>query len=84
MRSIWSSQRKFTTWRRLWLALAEAQQELGLRVAGEPISDEQLEELRAHLHDIDHQAGDGRQVRLIKHTTSRIHRGVDQNGLGLA
>ena len=42
MRAIWSPQRKFTTWRRLWLALAEAEQELGLA-----ISDAQIEELQA-------------------------------------
>jgi adenylosuccinate lyase len=48
MREIWSDQRKFSTWRRLWLALAEAEQELGL-----DISDDQIEDLRAHLDDID-------------------------------
>ena len=40
MRRLFSAQRKFSTWRRLWLALAEAQQELGL-----DISDKQLKEL---------------------------------------
>ncbi len=48
MRAIWSPQRKFATWRRLWLALAESQQELGLAIA-----DEQLGALRDHLDDID-------------------------------
>jgi adenylosuccinate lyase len=48
MKQVFSPQRKFSTWRRLWLALAEAQQELGL-----DISDEQIAELRAHLDDID-------------------------------
>ena len=51
MAEIWSSQRKFSTWRRCWLALAEAQQELGLN-----ISDEQIAELKAHLDDIDFDA----------------------------
>ncbi|MBT5583537.1 MAG: adenylosuccinate lyase, partial [Phycisphaerae bacterium] len=32
MQSIWSDQRKFSTWRRLWLALAESEQELGLDI----------------------------------------------------
>ena len=45
---IWSAQRKHSTWRRLWLALAESQQELGL-----DISDAQLQEMRATLDDID-------------------------------
>ncbi|MCX8065571.1 MAG: adenylosuccinate lyase [Candidatus Hydrogenedentes bacterium] len=48
MIELWSPQRKFSTWRRCWLALAEAEKELGL-----DITDEQIEELRAHLDDID-------------------------------
>lgn len=48
MRRIWSDQRKFTTWRKLWLALAEAQRELGLNV-----TDEQVRQLAQHLDDID-------------------------------
>jgi len=51
LRAIWSPQRKFSTWRRLWLALAEAQRELGL-----DISREQIDELRSHLDDIDFDA----------------------------
>ena len=42
MADLWSPQRKFSTWRRLWVALAEAEAELGL-----PISEEQIDELRA-------------------------------------
>jgi len=48
MIQLWSPQRKFSTWRKCWLALAEAEKELGL-----DITDEQIEELRAHLDDID-------------------------------
>ena len=51
MRRLFGAQRKFSTWRRLWLALAEAQQELGL-----DISDKQLKEMAAHLQDIDFEA----------------------------
>ncbi len=47
MQAMWSPQRKFSTWRRLWLALAEAQKELGL-----DITDDQIAELREHLDDI--------------------------------
>lgn len=50
MRRLFSDERKFSTWRRLWLALAESEQALGL-----PITDEQLSELRAHLDDIDYE-----------------------------
>jgi len=52
----WGPRRKFQTWRKLWLALAEAQHELGLTAAdGESprIRPEQLAELHAHLDDID-------------------------------
>ncbi len=48
MSRIFSAATKFSTWRRLWLALAEAEQELGL-----PIPDDALRDMRAHLDDID-------------------------------
>ena len=47
MQRIFSERNKFTTWRRLWVALAESEQSLGL-----PISDEQLDELRAHVEEV--------------------------------
>ena len=49
MQHIYSDDNKFSTWRRLWVALAESEQELGL-----PITDEQIQELRAHITDIDY------------------------------
>lgn len=48
MSFVWSPAKKFTTWRKLWLALATAEQELGV-----DITDEQLEEMRAALFDVD-------------------------------
>ena len=48
MSFVWSPAMKFTTWRKLWIALATAEQELGIE-----ISDEQLEEMRNKLYDID-------------------------------
>jgi len=48
MAALFSAKRKFSIWRRCWLALAEAQLELGL-----DISEEQLTEMRAHLDDVD-------------------------------
>src|SRR6476660_8062985 len=56
MAELWGPQRKFSTWRRLWVALAEAQHELGLTTpdGSRPrITPEQLTELRAHVDDID-------------------------------
>tara|TARA_R110002073_G_scaffold118918_1_gene258571 strand:+ start:460905 stop:462392 length:1488 start_codon:yes stop_codon:yes gene_type:complete len=48
MCKIWSPRHKFTTWRKIWLAVAEAQQACGL-----DITDEQLDEMRAHLEVTD-------------------------------
>ena len=55
MAEIWSPARRYSTWRRLWLALAETQVELGLTdETGQPrIRIEQIEAMRRHLDDID-------------------------------
>ena len=51
MREIFSDDKKFSTWRTLWVALAESQRELGL-----PISEAQIAQMRAHITDIDYAA----------------------------
>ena len=61
MQEIFSDDRKFSTWRRLWLALAESEQQLGL-----DITDEQLDEMRAHLYDIDYATAAARE-REVRH-----------------
>src|SRR3954471_13261834 len=61
MIAVFSPQRKHSSWRRIWLALAEAEKSLGL-----PISDEQLAEMRAHLDDID-LAEAARQEARVRH-----------------
>ena len=48
MQEIFSDDKKFSTWRKLWIALAESEKELGL-----DITEEQLEEMREHCFDID-------------------------------
>ncbi len=56
MAELWGPQRKFSTWRRLWVALAEAQHELGLLDddgVTPRITPAQLEQMRAHVEDID-------------------------------
>jgi len=68
MRELFSPQRKFSTWRRLWLALAEAQQELGL-----DITDEQLAAMRAHLDDIDFAAAAEYEGKLRHDVMAHIH-----------
>lgn len=61
MAAIWGPRKKFSTWRRLWLALAEAESALGL-----PITAEQLDEMRAHLDDVDLEAA-GRYEKELRH-----------------
>ena len=51
MQNIFSPDRKFTTWRRLWVALAESEMEMGL-----PVTQKQVDELKAHVEDIDYEA----------------------------
>src|SRR5579871_3983206 len=56
MAALWGPQRKFSTWRRLWVALAEAEHELGLRTEDgvtPRITRAQIEQLRAHIEAID-------------------------------
>ena len=59
MSELWSPQRKFSTWRRLWVALAEAEAELGL-----PISPEQIDELKQHVDTIDFAAAQQHERRV--------------------
>ena len=56
MQQIFSDDNKFTTWRKLWIALAESEQELGL-----PITDAQIEQLKAHVSDIDYEFAAARE-----------------------
>ena len=55
MQYIFSQDMKFRTWRRLWVALAETEKELGLCQNGEPvITQEQIDEMKAHIDDINY------------------------------
>jgi adenylosuccinate lyase len=73
MQEIWSPQRKFSTWRRLWLALAEAERALGL-----PISAAQVAQLRAHQDDIDFATAAAYEKRLRHDVMAHIHALGDQ------
>ncbi|MBY0525028.1 MAG: adenylosuccinate lyase [Gemmataceae bacterium] len=76
MAELWGPQRKFSTWRRLWLALAEAQHELGLLAADgvQPgIRPEQLDALRAHLDDIDFEKAAQHERRVKHDVMAHIH-----------
>ena len=61
MQYIFSPDMKFLTWRKLWIALAETEKELGLN-----ITDEQIEELKAHAEDINYDVAKERE-RLVRH-----------------
>lgn len=68
MSANFSPQRKHSTWRRLWLVLAECQKELGL-----PITEEQLAEMRAHLDDIDFAEAERLESQLRHDVMAHIH-----------
>ena len=61
MQYIFSPDMKFLTWRKLWIALAETEKELGL-----PITDEQIAELKAHADDINYEVAKERE-RQVRH-----------------
>ena len=61
MKYIFSPDMKFRTWRRLWIALAEAEMELGL-----PVTEEQIQELRDHADDINYEVAQERE-KLVRH-----------------
>ena len=73
MRGIFSESRKFGTWRRIWVALAEAQQSLGL-----DITDEQIEGLKAAVDQIDFEAAAAHEARLRHDVMAHVHTFGDQ------
>ena len=67
MQYIFSPDMKFKTWRKLWIALAETEQELGLSENGKPvITQEQIDELKAHADDINYEVAQARE-KLVRH-----------------
>ncbi len=68
MAELWSSQKKFSTWRRLWVALAEAERELGLN-----ISEAQIAELKAQVDSIDFAAAKAHEKRLRHDVMAHVH-----------
>jgi adenylosuccinate lyase len=68
MSELWGPQRKFATWRRLWIILAEAEAELGLNV-----TPQQIAELRAHADDIDFSRAVQLEKRLRHDVMAHVH-----------
>lgn len=73
MSALWGPQRKFRTWRQLWVALAEAEAELGL-----PISSEQIAQLKAHVDLIDFATAAEYERRLRHDVMAHVHAYGDQ------
>jgi adenylosuccinate lyase len=68
MRRLWGPQRKFRTWRQLWVILAEAEAELGLK-----ITPAQIEELKAHVDTIDFDAAESYERKLRHDVMAHVH-----------
>ncbi len=68
MQYIFSPDMKFRTWRKLWIALAETEKELGLN-----ITDEQIEELKAHAEDINYDVAKAREKEVRHDVMSHVY-----------
>ena len=68
MQHLFSPERKFRTWRQLWIALAEVEQELGL-----PISDSQIAEMKAHADDINYDVAAREEARVRHDVMAHVH-----------
>nr|WP_206020502.1 adenylosuccinate lyase [Pseudoflavonifractor sp. SW1122] len=68
MQYIFSPDKKFSTWRKLWVALARAEMELGL-----PVTQEQIQEMEAHLTDIDYDLAAQKEKELRHDVMAHIH-----------
>lgn len=68
MSYIWSPAKKFSTWRILWLALAECEKELGL-----DINDVQIQEMRDHLYDIDYELAEKKEAEFRHDVMAHVH-----------
>lgn len=68
MAELWSPQRRHSTWRQLWVTLAECERELGLDITAE-----QVDELRAHIQDIDFDAANQYERKLRHDVMAHVH-----------
>ena len=65
---LFSADKKFSTWRKLWVALARAEMELGL-----PVTQEQVDELEAHIYDIDYEKAAAWEKKLRHDVMAHVH-----------
>lgn len=74
MQYIFSPDMKFRTWRKLWIALAETEMELGLSRDGKPvITKEQIDELKAHAEDINYDVAKAREKEVRHDVMSHVY-----------
>ena len=73
MQYIFSQDMKFRTWRKLWVALAETEMELGLSQNGKPvITQEQIDEMKAHIDDINYDVARAREKEVRHDVMSHV------------
>ena len=68
MNYIWSDDSKYSTWRKLWIALAETEKELGIE-----ITDQQIDEMKAHIFDIDYDVVAAREAECRHDVMSHVY-----------
>lgn len=68
MQQIFSPDMKFSTWRKLWIALAEAEKELGLN-----ITDNQIDQMKGHIDDIDYEAAEKYEKQFRHDVMAHVH-----------
>lgn len=68
MQYVFSADKKFTTWRKLWTALAESEMELGLN-----IKKEQVDELKAHIYDVNYEVAEQREKEVRHDVMSHVY-----------
>lgn len=68
MKHLFSDDVKFSTWRELWIALAEAEKQLGL-----DISDEQIAEMKEHISDINYEVANAREKEVRHDVMAHVH-----------
>ena len=74
MQYIFSQDKKFTTWRKLWIALAETEMELGLSQDGKPvITQEQIDELKANVDNINYDVAKAREKEVRHDVMSHVY-----------
>lgn len=74
MQFLFSANKKYSTWRSLWVALAEAEKELGLK----QITDEMISEMKSHVNDIDYELATKYEEKLRHDVMAHIHTYGDQ------